>query len=270
MIGAVFTQTLRTKWRQILYWGGGMGLMGLYAAAVVRDSEMLEQYSKIVESMPSFLLDAFGGGDAVFMATPEGFLSVEFFGWALLLFSVYAIIAGLNVVANEEDDGIMDVLLSWPIARWQIVVEKLLAQTVIIIGMLTLSFVGLLIGVNTSPVFDEMSVLTLVEGMVNMLPGTLLVLVLTTMISVIVRRKSLATGLAAAYVAASFFMDSIARAAGVTLLKGINLFSYFNYYEHVEVIQHGLQIDNLVIVLVASVVLMVVALIAFQQRDIGL
>ena len=40
---------------------------------------------------------------------------------------------GMRVTANEEDSGILDVVLSLPVRRWQVMVEKIAAYLVTIV-----------------------------------------------------------------------------------------------------------------------------------------
>lgn len=60
--------------------------------------------------------------------TPEGIVAVSFFGKFALLFTAYPVVMGMRVTSNEEDDGILDVLLSLPVARWQVILEKFAAH----------------------------------------------------------------------------------------------------------------------------------------------
>ena len=92
--------------------------------------------------MPPLLLQAFGMTDAAQLATPAGFLDFGFFSYMMLVLAAYAVIAGLSVTANEEDRGIMDVLLSLPIPRWRLVVERFLAYALILVLILVLTFLA--------------------------------------------------------------------------------------------------------------------------------
>ncbi|NJL57177.1 hypothetical protein HC928_20100 [bacterium] len=67
----------------------------------------LDAYVDLLEDLPEGLLSAVGIADAATLGTPEGLVGYAFFGYLLLIMSVFAVIAGLNVSANEEDRGIM-------------------------------------------------------------------------------------------------------------------------------------------------------------------
>src|SRR5258706_11183317 len=137
----------------MLLWGAGIALMGLYIVLIIPDVKMLQQYGELLKSMPSFLINAMGGGDAASLATPEGFIAYGFFGWIMLVLATYGVLAGLNITANEEDRGILDVLLSLPVPRWRGIIKKFLAYTVVVIGVVALGFFVLWAGGQGSSVF---------------------------------------------------------------------------------------------------------------------
>ncbi|MCC6804501.1 MAG: hypothetical protein IT319_16575, partial [Anaerolineae bacterium] len=60
MNGIVFTNTLRRTWKQPLYWGVLVAIMGYYIIAVVPNVDMLRQYADMVANMPPLLMQAFG------------------------------------------------------------------------------------------------------------------------------------------------------------------------------------------------------------------
>src|SRR5204862_37745 len=101
------------------------------------------------------------------------FLGFGFFGYVLLVLAAYGVIAGLNITANEEDRGILDITLSLPIPRWRLVLERLLAYTLILALILALTFASMWAVKQTSSVDIDMGLLA--QAMFNLLPSSLLV-----------------------------------------------------------------------------------------------
>ena len=193
MTGAVFSETLRRNWRQILWWGLGIGALGMSVALIVPNADMLKTLARAFQSMPPSMLEMFGGEDAASMATPEGFLNLIFFSYALLILAGFAVIAGLNITANEEDNKILDILLSLPVPRWRLVLEKFLAYTAITVGIVLLTFGSLWTALKMTPAL-AMDDARLLETTLNLLPSTLLVLALTVLLTSLVRSKTVAAG----------------------------------------------------------------------------
>jgi ABC-2 type transport system permease protein len=266
MNGTIFMETLRRSWRQILYWGIGLGAYGLYASVIIPDTKMLKQYAEMIKSMPAVMIKMFGASDAAAIATPEGFLSFAYFSYALILLAVYAVTAGLNVTANEEDQGILDVVLSLPLPRWRVVLERTLAYAVIIIAIVTLAFAGLLIGVQSSAL--KVDPMKLLQSSANILPSALLILSFTVFCGTFFRRKGTATAVAAVFVIASYFINFIGESAS-GMAESLRVISFFHYYDASGVMQNGLAWGNVILLVALAAVLVGGAVWFFQRRDVG-
>jgi ABC-2 type transport system permease protein len=266
--GVVFTHTLKRNWRSMLYWGIGIGLIGYLQIVVLPNTDSLQQMADLVATLPPVLLQAFGGGDIASIATPEGYLSFRYFGIVLIVFAVYALIAGLNVTAAEEDRGILDVVLSQPLPRWRLVIEKVLAYTLLMVAIVIISFLGLWLGVAATPTF-VIDTGKLLQGSFNILPGTLVMLAATTLIATLTRRRATAGTIAAIFLVASYFLDFLGRTVSETFVNSLSALSFFTYYDGSSVIQGGLNWGNIVLLLAAALLLTAGAVYAFQQRDIG-
>lgn len=269
MIGVVFIETFRRNWRQILWWGLGLGSLGLMVALIVPNADVLKDFAQAMQSMPPSMLQMFGGEDAASIATPPGFLNLIFFSYALLILAGYGVIAGLNITANEEDSKIMDVLLSMPVPRWRLVLEKFLAYTVIIMGIVLLTFAGLWVGLKTTPAL-AMDEGRLLETTLNLAPSTLLVVAITVLLTSLIRSKNIAAAIAAVVIVGSYFVDSIGRTASASAINALRLASFYNYYDSASVLRNGLNWGNVLLLMVATVILVTGGMWLFQRRDIGL
>jgi beta-exotoxin I transport system permease protein len=267
MSGTVFMETLRRNWRTMLYWGIGLAIYGFFITSFIQDADMLKQYGDLVKSMPPALMAMFGA-DVSTLATPEGFLGFEFFSYSLLVTAIYAVTAGLNITANEEDAGIMDVVLSLPLVRWRIIVEKFLAYALMAVVITLIMTGGLTLGNQVSAVKIDST--KLIQGGLNMVPGTLVMLAFTTFIAVLVRSKGTATGIAAVFVIGSYFLNSLGEAASGTIMNQLRGISFFHYFDYSGVMTNGLNWGNIAVLLVAAVVLFGGSIWLFERRDVGI
>lgn len=266
MSGAVFMETLRRGWRGMLGWGIGMGLYGSLIVIIIQDADMLKQYGELTKSLPPALLALFGG-DAALLATPEGFLGYGYFGYALLILSVYLILNGLNVTASEEEAGILDVVMSLPLPRPRAVGEKLAAYGLLFLGIIVISYMGLLVGLQFSAL--EIDSGKLLQSTVNIIPAALLILTFTAMSGSLFRSKGMATTVATMFVVISYFVNFIAQAASETVFSALRWVSFFSYYDHNGVILRGLSWGNMALLLVLAGLCTAGAVVFFQRRDIG-
>lgn len=274
MTGAVFTETLRRKWRQMVYWGVGIGVYAFYPFLMLPSdakerAEVFQGYIDLMEKFDNSMLRALGVEDAAFLGSPEGFIGYGFFGFMLLVLAIYVVLAGLNVTANDEDSGALDVLLSLPVARWRIVLETTLAYGVMSVGISLVAFAGLMTGNVLAPIGIEVGTRRLLEGVLNFIPGAIFFLAFTVFVGALVRRRSTAATIAGVFVVASYLIDSIARAANTPAAESIRKFSVFAYYNGATVLKTGLIWHDVLLLLGMSVVLVAVAMFLFQRRDIA-
>lgn len=268
MSGVVFTHTLRSNWKQVLYWGVGMALLGYYLILIIPNVDALQQYADLLKTMPPALLQLVGAEDVSALATPEGFLSTAFFSRLLLILAVLAVTLGLSVTANEEDEGIMDVMLSLPIARWRIIIEKFAAFILMCLAIVVLGLIGLMLGLGTSTM--QVQTIRLVESSFNVLPSLLLLIAVTMFLGTVIRRKSLTISVTIAFIVGSFFIDFVGASASGTVAETLRGLSFFSYYDSQSVMLHGLSWSNVLILLGVTALLVVGSVIAFNRRDIGL
>jgi ABC-2 type transport system permease protein len=268
MQGATFNETLRRNWRAALYWAIGMFIYAVYVTVIIQDVDMLQQYAELAKSFKPGILQLLGiGDDLTALATPEGFLGFAFFSWIVLFLAVYAILAGLNITANDEDSGIMDVVLALPLPRRQIVLEKYAAYVLLLVGIVAITFLGLLAGGSVSAMTLDMG--RLFAATLNVLPSLLLVMGFTAWVSVTVRRRSTAVAAASAFVAVSYLVNSLGGMASGTLADALRGLSFFYYYDSRGVLQNGLAWGSIGLLTLVTLALVGAALWFFQRRDVG-
>ncbi|MDZ4768135.1 MAG: ABC transporter permease subunit [Chloroflexota bacterium] len=265
---AVFAETLRRHWRGMLFWGIGIGLLGAMQALVLQDVDSLQQIADLMETLPPFFVQAFAGGDAQYMATAEGYLASQFFSFALVVFAAYTIGVGLQVTANEEDRGQMDVLLSLPVTRTRLILEKTAAFALLTCGVVVLTLLCIAGGIAATPALP-IDMGRIAVGTLNILPGSLLILTLTVFLGGLIGNRSRVLTIAAVVVIVSYVIDILAVAAPGTLFGTLRTFSLFRYYDGVFVIRDGLNLGNVVLLLVVSAALLGGGVLAFNRRDVG-
>jgi ABC-2 type transport system permease protein len=270
MTGAVFRETIRRGWRLMLGWGIGLGAIFWLQIIIVPDVAAIQQMANLMTSLPPIVMQMFGGGiDVAYMATPEGYLSLRTFNsFILIFFAAYAVTVGMNVTANDEDAGIQDVVMSLPVSRARFVLEKLLAYALMTVGVVLMATAGTLLGVAMTPSL-ALDAGRVMMGMLNFFPATLLTLMFTAMIGALIRRRSTAMAIAVAFVVGSYFLDTIGAAAAETVAGALRAVSYFTYFDGSQMLQHGLNLGNILVLLVASVVFGAISLWAYERRDIG-
>lgn len=268
MRGAIFIETLKQTWKPMLYWGLGLASMGLLVVLMVPLFDM-QQMAELLESFPPVLLGMIGiGKDLELFATSEGFVAMGFFGKFALIFAVYPVVMGMRITANEEDDGTMDVLLSFPVNRAWVLIEKFVAYTVSIIGVVLMIYLGMTIGVALSDVDLDMN--ALIEVIIMLIPVLTFVMAFTMLVATLVRRRQVALGIITAFVIASFMIQTVGAMAEGTFAEPIGWISFFTYYNAGNILANGFIWAHVAGLAILSFVFVGVSIQRFEQRDIGI
>jgi beta-exotoxin I transport system permease protein len=139
MFRSVFTKSLRDQYRGLIGWSFGLVSLVMIMAALwpsVRDMPDLE---KFLRNYPEAMRKLF---NVRAIGTGKGFMNAELFTFMLpVLFIVFGIGRGARLLAGEEQAGTLDVLLTAPLSRTRILLQKAaaLAVSVLVLGAVLLA-----------------------------------------------------------------------------------------------------------------------------------
>lgn len=268
MTGIVIGNTLRTSWKQILYWGVGLGALGLYIDFIAMSPDIISGYADLLKSMPPAMLQAFGASDIALLTTAEGWIVSVFVSEAAIFLSVFAVMAGLNISANDEQSGVMDVILSLPISRAAYLLERWIGFALIGLGIVVLCALITLAGIIGMNVDAPLDVV--LKSVLNLYPAALLVMTVTCLLATALRRRAVAIGAAAAFVVVSYIFNVIGAAASGAIADLMESLSYFSYIHGEAFVIGTYDPADSVIVLVAILIGFALSLRNFVSRDIGI
>ena len=265
--GVVFRRALR-DWRGgILGWGVGFAALAAMVGTFYPLINTLEGLNEVVMRMlENPLIRAFAG-DVEDMTSAEGFLATKFFTTAPLILAIYMVTLGLSIVAGEEERGTLDILLSTPVPRWRVVVEKFAALGVAALAVLGMCYLGL-VGIRAvTPELQVVSPWRLAEGVLSMLPALLLMAALTLLLSTVLRSRAMAGGVAAGIIVGSYFVSTLASLAP-EVLGALSRASLFSYYRPQEVLRHGMAWGDFVLLSAVAALFFGLGVVFFQRRDV--
>ena len=264
MLRSVFAKTIcDSRWAMLGWVLGGFALTLVMVAVypIVRDSEA---FVEAIESLPAEML-AVAGIDPALFTTGVGFMQGQLYSlMAPLLVLILALGIGSTATAAEEASGTADLLLSTPVKRRRVILDKSAAMAVLV-GLLILSIVaGLLVGQVT--VGLKLSI----EGIVGVNLGLwLLGLFFGAMAMAIgawTGKRTTAMGVAGGIAGLAFIVDSFAPL--LDFFETLQPYSPFYWYSADNPLLNGPTSRQLL--LAGGVVLFTaVAVPLFQRRDLG-
>lgn len=263
MRGVVLLRALRDDRSRLAWWSLGLSAWTLVVVLLYPTLEGLELFEQLIDKYPPFLR-AFMG-PLTDLTTLEGFLSIEFFAWAPLLFAVYCIRGGVHAIRGEERQGSMDLLLGTPVTRWQVVVERYLALLLGLVVLTAASLGGIVVGIVATGASDA-QLGRIIAATVNILPITAVMAALALLCSACLRRRPPPGPVVSAIVVVSYLVDGLAEISD--RIASVRPVSMFHYYGGL-VLRDGLVARDVAVLGAAATVLVLLAGLAFQRRDIA-
>jgi ABC-2 type transport system permease protein len=259
---AEFKHALRRFNGQIWGWGIGLALYSLllvYFYQVITRS--LESMSAMLSHYPPELLAFFG--ELSLSTTPKAFLDTYYYLYMTVIIGIFAVSAGAALFSDDEERGILDLVMAHPVSRMALFWGRWLAFAAATAAILLLGWLGWLpfaqrVGLN----------LTWMQFLLPNLPllaELLLFGALALLLSMVLPAGRLAGSLAGALLAANWLLRGLA--ASNEDLQAIMKWTPLHFF------QGGLAVDGLnwgwfLGLLAAGLLLALAAQFLFQRRDI--
>lgn len=262
MNGALLRKTLRDQRRAFIAWGVGVAAVAtMYAAFYPSVRDSASDLQRYLENLPETLKGVFGGD----FTTPAGYQRTETFS-ALgpILFLVFAIGAGARAIAGEEEGRTLDLLLSTPIRRRQVLSDKWISMAVTCLGLaivlgLTIALIG--------PVFE------LHVALAELSSTCLMLFLLATAFGTIALaigcwtgRRGLANGITGALATITYVLNVLAPS--VDALSPLRPISPFRWYLEPDPLVNGLSAANVGVLFAITAGAYAIAWFSFERRDL--
>jgi ABC-2 type transport system permease protein len=262
-MSGLFIKTLRDQRRALVGWGIGLAsLAAMYAAFYPSIKASAADLAGYMERLPEAFRNVVGGD----FTTPAGYLRSETFSsLGPILFLVFSIGAGARAIAGEEEDGTLDLLLSTPIRRRQLLVDKIGAMVVTATALAAVLFVTLSV---LGPPFDltvpavDLGAACLMLLLVGLAFGAI-----ALAIGCATGHRGLALGVTGAFAAFSFVINALAPS--VDALSWLRPLSPFRWYLDPDPLVSGVTPVNVLVLAGVVAIGYVVAWLTFERRDLA-
>ncbi|MBT8249696.1 MAG: ABC transporter permease [Acidimicrobiia bacterium] len=251
--------------KTLMWWGIGMTLYVILNVAFF-PSLKEESFSELFESVPEAMLAAFGIQDIAALSTGVGYVNSQLYdGFGTILVAAWAIAIGATTLSSEEDSKTMDMLLSLPVSRTRVVLEKWLAMVVLMVGISAVIFLVLVV---SNPIWELD--LTL-EGMVWVNLGLALLSILfgtvAMAVSAVSGRRGLAIGASGGLLALLFLLYGLGSV--VDSLESIRGTSPFYWYLDSVPLAGTVSALGFLGMAFVTLLFLAIAVLGFNRRDVG-
>jgi len=254
-------QTVKDNWKTTLI------LTLLFSGMAAMYAGMYPAFKDMMADMNSGIFDQFafipGYQD---MASYIGFLNIEMYQifYVLILGIILGFIAA-SMVSKEIESKTIDVLMSNPVSRKQIIIEKFLG---LIPMVLVINFVTMIVIIGTTIIIGEnLNFYYLFLTHIISVPYFLSIVSIGILISTIFDEKMKASIITMALVVVMYIFDSIAEL--IPDYESLGIISMKHYFNPYDALKFG-EVDTVgtSILLVVTVVILLAAVFYFDYKDI--
>jgi ABC-2 type transport system permease protein len=258
---AEFKHTLRRLRGQIIGWSAGLGLFSLFMALFYDTALEIEGLQEMIANYPPELAAFFGGMAAI--TTPAGFMHTYYFSMMPLIAGVFAIMAGAGLLAADEEQGILDLVLPYPLSRTQMFWARVLALSLGLAVVMVAGWLGWYLPSFATSM--DLSAMAFLLPFLSLYGVLLLFAALALLLSMALPATRQAATLAGVLLAANFLLIGMAN-----LSQGLQRFAQLTplYYFQGGFAAEAMNWLWLAGLLLASVMLTVAGWLRFLRRDI--
>lgn len=253
--------TLRRLRGSILGWGIGLFLYGVLMAYFYSSLESMEGYNELLESFPPEML-AFFPSIYDFM-TPAGYLDTYFFAYMPVIVGILAVSAGANLLVGDEEKGLLDLVISYPVSRSAIFWGRSIGLAIAIGLVMLISWLGWLIPSGSSGL--GLSSMELQLPFLSLYAVLVLFAALALLLSMFMPAARSAAGLAGSLLLVNFLLIGLANINPD--LQPIYELSPLSFYQGGTAV-NGIDWWNCLGLTGAGLILALLAWWRFQHREI--
>ena len=266
MLNNIFLKTLRDQRRSLLYWGIGLIAMAVIMALVYPTIKSMPSINQYLNELPEGVKEMFGAGIMDY-SSPTGYFGTELFSFMVpLLLLVFGIGFGANAIAGDEEKGTLGFLLTNPVPRWRVVVDKfsVLSVSMILLGLLF--WAGLAVSVLGLGI--DLNLLKLAEATLGAVLLGLVFASLSFLAGCIKGSKGMSMGITCGLAVLTYLLSTLGNL--VNGLKDYRFLSPFYHYMEPDTLANGLSPVHILVLLGLIVVFFAFSIPAFIRRDISI
>jgi ABC-2 type transport system permease protein len=227
--------------------------------------QKIQALKNYMEQMPPFI-KAFFGTEALQFTRLEGFLTIEFFNttWVYIAGVFTAMFAG-SLIAEEVEKKTLEILLSTPLRRRGLVIEKFLGFITCLIIVTLFSYLGIIAG--AAQIGEKVDYMLYLRVFVSGILCMISIGAIALFVSCVAREQRRATGISIAFFFSLYFFNIIA--ALLEQYPVLGYFSLFHYFDASKILKYNaIQWDSLFVLLTVAVVFLAASVIHFQRKEI--
>lgn len=259
-------RALHDRRRAMTWWLIGGSLYALAIVATFPSIQGQDELNELMEDYPPELIALFAGGQTTFdLTSAADYLNSQLFAFVVpLLLAILGVGFGAGTLAGEEERGTLDLVLSYPVARRRLVLEK---AFVLAIEVATLTAAIYLISFGVGRFFEvELPWSNVVASAFGQLVLGVFFGFVALATGALTGSRGLALSVGAGGAGATYLLGSLAPV--VSWLEPFKWISPFWYATGDNPLALGLPLWRVGVLLAAVAALLALSVMAFNRRDL--
>jgi len=253
-------QELKFRRNAIIGWGLGLCFFPIVYIGI---------YPSVADQMAGFADLEFYKALGMSLGTFEDWVASILIAMLPLVAAIYAIINGTGTLTGEEEDGRLEMIVTLPLPRWQVVKAKAIALTLsTLIIYLIVSTVSLLVflGIESQIETDLVS-MDLFMSVLSSWPLVFAVAMLSMFLASFSPNRRIASMISAAILVVSYFGNNLS--ASTTELEPLTPYFLFTYLDATgNAVRAGQATGDMILLLTIGIASFALALFFFSQRNL--
>lgn len=270
-MNAVFRKAIRDSRWTVIWMSIGLALYALMVLSfypTILDQK--EEMDELLKNYPEEMLMLISGGEdinEISFTDPGTYLNAEFITWMVLILGVMVTLQAFNAVTNAERNGTMDILMSFPISRRQMLVARFANTIVSLLLVLTACFLTILLAREIWPEF-ELSTGHVAAGIY----GSFFILAAHAsftylLVAVIPSSKRWVGAIAYTLFLGGYLVYSLSGLNDT--LKDIQPFLLFDYYNATALFNNGLDFTDASVMVAVTLLFSGLAWWRIEKKELG-
>lgn len=264
----VGTRAVRDRARSVLWWSLGIAASTALMASMFPSIAGNDALQKMFDDMPAAVKMLAGAPEGVSLVSPAGYIHSKLLAATLpTLLLIFGIGAGATAIGGSEQDGTLELLLSNPVTRTRVAVERYLALVALLAALTAVGAVSLVISLKAvGSGLENISVGYSIAAVAGCGMIALVHASLAFAAGCVFGRRARAVAVATVIAVGGYLFEGITATSSD--LHALGAPSPWHWYLSDIIIIDGPSITAFALPLVASVVFATAGVAAFNRRDL--
>lgn len=264
MAAEILERSWADRRRSTIGWVLGVAAYTIVNVAVFPQVKNQSGLNDLMKDYPPALMAMMGiDANSIDLTSSIGYLSSQMSLIGPLLFVMVGVAFGAATLAGEEEGGTLALILSYPVRRLRVVVEKGTALVAVVVAV----GIGLALAIVAGRLFElEIPLGGLIAFCVSLVLLGVLFGLMAMVIGSATGSKALSTGVTAGVAGATYLISSLSPV--VSGLRPLRWISPFWYATGSNPLANGLVVRDVVVLVGLALVALTLAAVLFGRRDL--